>query len=724
MSEKKNKSKKRSRGLKKHQIAGLVQGVFSNNPKRTYNYKQISDLLGLRKNALKQTVVEILYEFLESGFLTEVSKGKFKLLSRGAYMEGTVDATSSGAAYIVPADGNGDDVFVSQQNLKNALNGDLVKILIFAKKRGRSLEGEVVEVLERKRETFVGRIEMSKNFAFLVTDKKVMFRDLFIPLEKLNGAENGQLAVGKITDWHDYTKNPFGEIVDVLGDVGENNAEIHAILAEFDLPYEYPHHVIEAAEEIPEKISAEEIKKRRDFRDVTTFTIDPKDAKDFDDALSIQKLENGNWEVGVHIADVTHYVTPKSIIDKEGFDRATSVYLVDRVVPMLPERLSNGICSLRPNEEKLCFSVVFELDDEANLLDTWYGKTVIYSDRRFTYEEAQEIIETGEGDYKDEVLGLDRLAKNLRKNRFDHGAISFERIEVKFDIDEKGKPLSVFFKESKDANKLIEEFMLLANKRVAEFIGKKEITQGKGAKPKTFVYRVHDNPDPEKFENFARFVRRFGYEAMPVGEEKISSSINRLLKQVEGKKEQNIIETLAIRTMAKASYSANNVGHYGLAFKHYTHFTSPIRRYPDMMVHRLLESYLEGGRSANSTKIEEDCKHCSKMELVASEAERASIKFKQVEFMKEHVGKEFAGVISGVTEWGFYVELDENKCEGMVSIRNLDDDFYRFDEDNYCIIGRKFKKKYQLGDPVKVLVAKANLIKKQLDFELIGDLKD
>ncbi len=490
------------------------------------------------------------------------------------------------------------------------------------------------------------------------------------------------------------------------------------------MPYEYPHNVIEAAEKIPESIPEEEIKNRRDFRGVTTFTIDPKDAKDFDDALSIRKLENGNWEVGVHIADVTHYVKPKSIIDKEGFDRATSIYLVDRVVPMLPERLSNGICSLRPNEEKLCFSVVFELDNDANLLDTWYGKTVIFSDKRFTYEEAQDIIESKEGDFKEEILTLDHLAKNLRKQRFSHGAISFERIEVKFEIDEKGKPLSVYFKESKDANKLIEEFMLLANKRVAEYIGKKEITKGRGGDPKTFVYRVHENPDPEKFEKFARFVRRFGYEAMPVGEEKISSSINRLLTQVEGKKEQNIIETLAIRTMAKASYSAKNIGHYGLAFKHYTHFTSPIRRYPDMMVHRLLEAYLDGGRSANTNKIEEDCKHCSKMELVAAEAERASIKFKQVEFMKEHLGKEFTGVISGVTEWGFYVELDENKCEGMVSIRNLDDDFYRFDEDNYCIIGRKFNKKYQLGDNVKILVAKANLVKKQLDFELVNDSVD
>ncbi len=713
------KIKKKKKGLKKNQIIGLIQGIFTNNPKQTFNYKQISDLLGLKKATLKQGVVEVLYELLESGFLTEISKGKFKLLSRGSFVVGTVDATSTGAAYIVPQDGVGDDIFVSQQNLKNALNGDLVKVQTFAKKRRRSAEGEVVEVIERKRDTFVGTIEMSKDFAFLVTNKKVMFKDLFIPLNKLNGAKAGQLAVGRITDWDDYTKNPFGEIIDVLGDAGENNAEMHAILAEFDLPYHYPKNIIEEAEKISDEISDGDRDGRRDFRQTVTFTIDPADAKDFDDALSLQKLPNGNWQVGVHIADVTHYVKSNTLIDKEGYERATSVYLVDRVVPMLPERLSNNICSLRPNEEKLCFSVVFEMDDQANLLDTWYGKTMILSDRRFSYEEAQEVIETGEGDYKQEILTLDKLAKGLRKQRFANGAISFERSEVKFDIDEKGKPLRVYFKESKDANKLIEEFMLLANKRVAEFIGNKEITKGIG-RPKTFVYRVHNNPDPDKFENFARFVRKFGYEAMPMGDERISSSINRLLQEVEGKKEQNIIETLAIRTMAKASYSTNNVGHYGLAFKHYSHFTSPIRRYPDMIVHRLLSLYLEGGKSVDDEKTEEQCKHCSKMEVTAAEAERASIKLKQVEFMKEHVGSEFNGVISGVTEWGFYVELDENKCEGMVSIRNLDDDFYRFDEENYCIVGRKFNKKYQLGDAVRILVAKANLIKKQLDFELVS----
>ncbi len=718
----KKKSKGKRQNLKRGQIITLIQGVFTNNPKKTFNYKQVAGLLGLKKQTLKQAVVQILYDLSDDGFLTEVSKGKFKLLSRGRFVIGTVDATRTGAAYIVPEGDEGSDIFVSQQNLKNALNGDTVKVQCFAKKRGKSLEGEIVEIIERKRTSFVGTVDLSDNFAFLVTDNKVMFKDIFIPLNKLNGAKDGQLAVARITEWEDFKKNPFGEIVDVLGDAGENNAEIHAILAEFNLPYHYPQKVVEAAEKIPEEITEEEIKKRRDFRKITTFTIDPKDAKDFDDALSIQKLDNGNWEVGVHIADVTHYVKPKSIIDKEGYDRGTSVYLVDRVVPMLPERLSNGLCSLRPNEEKLCFSVVFELDEHANMVNSWIGRTIIYSDRRFTYEEAQEIIETKEGDFKEEVLQLDALAKNLRRKRFQNGAISFERVEVKFEIDEKGKPLSVFFKESKDAHKLVEEFMLAANKRVAEFISLKEVNQGKGQSAKTFVYRVHSNPDPEKFENFARFARKFGYELMPQDEDKISSRINKLLKEVEGKKEQNIIETLAIRTMAKASYSTKNIGHYGLAFKHYSHFTSPIRRYPDMMAHRLLERYLEGGRSANAESTEEQCKHCSKMELTAAEAERASIKFKQVEFMKEHVGQQFHGVISGVTEWGFYVELDDNKCEGMVSIRNLDDDYYRFDEENYCIVGRRTNKKFQLGDAVRIQVAAANLVKKQLDFELIAQL--
>ena len=471
-----------------------------------------------------------------------------------------------------------------------------------------------------------------------------------------------------------------------------------------------------AAEKIPDEIPAEEIKKRRDFRNITTFTIDPADAKDFDDALSLRKLDNGLWEVGVHIADVTHYVVPDSVIDKEGYDRATSVYLVDRVVPMLPERLSNFLCSLRPNEDKLCFSVVFEMTDDAEVKDAWVGRTIINSDRRFSYEEAQEVIETGKGDFSEEILTLNSLAKKIREARFRKGAISFERVEVKFEIDEKGKPISVFFKESKEANKLIEEFMLMANKRVAELIGKNELDGGKSKSAKTFVYRIHDLPDPDKFETFSRFVRRFGLEAMPQGKESVSQALNRLLENVRGKKEQNIIETLAVRTMAKAIYSTHNIGHYGLSFKHYTHFTSPIRRYPDMMVHRLLQRYLDGGRSVSADKYEEMCEHSSDMEQRSAEAERASIKYKQVEFLKDRQGQNFDGVISGVSEWGLYVEIIENKCEGMIPIRDLDDDFYQFDEENYCIIGRKTRRRFQLGDPIRIKVARANLEKRQLDF--------
>lgn len=538
--------------------------------------------------------------------------------------------------------------------------------------------------------------------------------DIFIPLTKLNGAQNGDKAIAQITEWPKKSKNPVGQILDVLGKPGENNTEMHAILAEFDLPYHFPEKVNEAANQIPDGITKEEIALRRDFRTVPTFTIDPVDAKDFDDALSIRPLENGNWEVGVHIADVTHYVRKGSLIEEEAYNRATSVYLVDRVVPMLPEHLSNGICSLRPNEEKLCFSAVFEMDDHADVINTWIGKTIINSDRRFTYEEAQEIIETNEGDFKEEVLCLDRLAKQLRNRRFKKGAIDFERFEVKFEIDEKGKPTRVFFKESKDSNKLIEEFMLLANRRVAETIGR----VSKGQSAKTFVYRIHDQPNPDKLNTFNQFIRKFGYGIKTSSAKSISSSMNSLLHEVKGAPIQNLVETLAIRSMAKAEYSTHNIGHYGLNFDFYSHFTSPIRRYPDMMVHRLLEKYFSGSKSVNADKYEEYCLHSSEMEQKAANAERASIKYKQVEFMLEHVGQEFEGTISGVTEWGFYVELDENKCEGMVSIRELEDDFYEFDEENYCIVGRHHRKIYQLGDKVNILVAKANLVAKQLDFAL------
>jgi ribonuclease R len=538
--------------------------------------------------------------------------------------------------------------------------------------------------------------------------------DIFIPLPKLKGAKNGDKVIVRITEWPEKYRNPFGEVVNVLGKPGENETEMHAILAEFDLPYEFNKKVEQAANKVSEVITEKDYKARRDFRDITTFTIDPTDAKDFDDALSIQKLGNGNWQIGVHIADVTHYVTPDSIVEKEAFERATSVYLVDRVVPMIPEKLSNMVCSLRPNEEKLCYSIVFELDKNADILDQWIGRTIIKSNKRFDYEEAQAIIEGGEGEFKSELLLLNDLALKIRARRFKNGAISFERVEVKFDIDEKGKPLGVYFKEHKESNQLIEEFMLLANKRIAEFIGQVK----KGQKAKTFVYRIHDKPDPEKLERFSKFIHRFGYSINTSGHKNITTSINSLLDEVQGKNEQNVIETLAVRSMAKAVYSTKNIGHYGLSFPFYSHFTSPIRRYPDMMVHRMLTDYMKSEKSKNKNKYEDMCKHASEMERKAAEAERASIKYKQVEFMKDHIGEDFDGIISGVTEWGFYVELNESKCEGLVHIRELDDDYYFFDEDNYSIIGRRNKKTYQLGDPVKIKIVKADLEKKQLDYTL------
>jgi ribonuclease R len=595
------------------------------------------------------------------------------------------------------------------------MDGDKVKVQLFAKRKGAEPEGEVVEILESKERTFVGKLQVAKGFAFLITENKTLANDIFIPKDKLKGGKNGDKAIVRIVEWPDEAKNPLGEVIDILGIAGQNTAEMHAILAEFGLPYKYPSSVEKAADKIPEAISPEEIENREDFRGITTFTIDPKDAKDFDDALSARRLDNGNWEVGVHIADVTHYVKTDGVIDKEAQSRATSVYLVDRTIPMLPERLCNQICSLRPDEEKLCFSAVFELNSDAVVQNSRICRTIIKSDRRFTYEEAQEVIETGEGDYKEEILALNDLAKKLRERRFKSGAINFDRYEVKFEIDEQGKPVRVYFKVSKDANKLIEEFMLLANRTVAEFVGRPP----KGKTKKTFVYRIHELPDPDKMENFASFIRRFGYKLKTDGTKTdVSKGINSLLDNVQGKPEENLIETVAIRAMQKARYSTENIGHYGLAFEYYTHFTSPIRRYPDMMVHRLLERYLAGGRSVIQKKYEDLCDHCSSMEQVAANAERASIKYKQVEFMQDKLGMVFDGVISGVTEWGLYVELNENKCEGLVPIRDLDDDYYEFDEKNYCLLGRRKKRQYRLGDPITIKVAQANLERKQLDFQL------
>ncbi len=708
---KKSKKLKQSTILNKKKLKNSILSELYDQPGKTFNYKQVSSWLGVKGDEERRLINVALQELKDDEYIEQVARGSYKIKARTGTISGTVELQRQGFAYINSEEADG-PILVSARNLNHAMDGDKVRVMLYARRKKHDLEGEVTEIVERAKTHFVGTVEMSQNFAFLLPSGKVGF-DIFISKENLNGAKNGQKAIAEIIEWPPKARSPFGKITEVLGDTGDNDAEMHSILAEYELPHKFPEKIDKLAEKIPFEIPAAEYKQRRDVREITTFTIDPADAKDFDDALSIRKLDNNNWEIGIHIADVTHYVTPSSLIEEEAQNRATSVYLVDRVVPMLPERLSNGVCSLRPREDKLCFSAIFEMDNNARVKNEWFGKTVIHSNHRFSYEEAQEIIEKKEGIFSQEMLKLNELAQKLRDDRFKKGSIGFERVEVKFNIDEKGKPLSVFFKESKEANKLIEEFMLLANKKVAEFIGK---TADK-KKSKTFVYRIHDKPDQEKLEAFNSFISRFGYGIQLNSTNAISTSMNKLLDNVKGKKEQNVVETLAIRTMAKAAYSTRNIGHYGLAFDHYTHFTSPIRRYPDMMVHRLLEKYLENGRSASEQKYEDLCKHSSEMETRAANAERASIKYKQVEFMQDHVGESYPGVISGITDWGIYVEL-ENKIEGMIPIRELDDDFYIFDEKNYALVGRHKNKKYQLGDDIRIKIWRTNLEKKQLDFRI------
>ena len=722
--------------MNKQRLAEMLQTLFQQNPNEVFSLKQIFKNLKLSTHPAKMLAVETMDEMAWDDYLTKTSDNSYRLNLKNQVQEGTFIRKANGKNSFQPDDG-GKPIFVSERNSLFALNGDRVRVAMMARREKHIKEAMVIEILSHKIDQAVGKLKVERDYAFLITEGNIFAQDILIPKKKLKGGKDGEKAVVRITQWPSKdSKNMVGEVIDVLGKEGDNNVEMHAILAQYGLPYKYPKHVEEAAEKIDPGITEQEIKRREDFRDVFTCTIDPKDAKDFDDALSIREIVNGKssklYEVGVHIADVSHYVTEGSVIDKEAVKRATSVYLVDRTIPMLPERLCNFICSLRPDEEKLTYSVIFHLDEEANVKDYHIAHTVIKSNRRYAYEEVQEILEgekakvdggkpaavTPEDPYKKELCTLDRLAKCLRERRFKGGAVKFNREELHFDIDEKGKPIRAYFKKSNDATQLIEEFMLLANRTVAESIGKVK----KGTKAKTLPYRIHDQPDPTKLETLREFVTKFGYKLKTAGTKgAISKSLNALMDDCQGKREQKLIETVALRAMMKAKYSTHNIGHYGLAFDYYTHFTSPIRRYPDTMVHRLLTKYQDGARSANQQKYEDLCEHCSDMEQVAQQAERDSIKYKMVEFMEDKIGNEYDAHISGIQSYGIYCEIDENHCEGMVPMRDLDDDYYEFDERNYCLVGRRHHQKYQLGDPVRIKVARANMEKRQLDFTLAED---
>ncbi|NLN73021.1 MAG: ribonuclease R [Bacteroidales bacterium] len=702
-------------------IKNQVLEAFISNSNRTMNYKQVSKLLAISDKKTREIVNRAIDNLVDNGSLLVLNRGKYKInpvllkaASSAQTLEGIVDMKQTGKAYVI-LDSEMEDVFIAASNTERALDGDRVKIVLFPRRKSRKTEGRIVEVVQRARTQFVGRVQKGTRISYFIADNVQMPMDIMVPNDLLKNARNGEKVIVKLTDWPEYAKNPIGEVVEVLGMPGNNEVEMKSILAGIDYPLSFPDEVLESIKNIPEKIPQEEIKKRKDFRDILTITIDPQDAKDFDDAISFKELGNKTYEVGIHIADVSHYVTEGSLIDEEAYARATSVYLVDRTVPMLPEKISNGLCSLRPNEDKLCFSAVFKLNENAKILDEWFGRTVVRSDRRYDYDEVQEIIEGGEGDNKEMILMLDSLAKKLREERMKRGSINFESVEVKFLLDENAKPVDVYVVENKDSNRLIEDFMLLANRRVANLFS----AQNNGGKEKISVYRIHDEPNQEKLAQFSAFVTKLGYGIKTGSRNILVKSFNKLFEDTKGKGEQNMIETIAIRTMSKAQYSTDNIGHYGLGFSHYTHFTAPIRRYPDLMTHRLLQLYLDKAEWKNKEDLENKCKHSSIMEIKAAEAERSSVKYKQAEYLADKIGHQFDGIISGVSKWGLFVEIQENKCEGMVSVKRMLDDFYQLDEDNYQMVGMRHGKVYRLGDRVKIKVRNVDLFRKQMDFDLV-----